>query len=153
MAKKSLNLPSNVVTAIIYAVVGLLFCIYRQGVVSWAMLIVGILLIVRGVMDAMSNRTTSAVINILIGALLVVLRFALPDFIIKVFGIILAVSGISQLFDGNKKKLFPLISCVLTIVAGLLLVFFSGETLSAMFLVSGILLIADAVVALLSKQK
>ncbi|MBR4419287.1 MAG: DUF308 domain-containing protein [Clostridia bacterium] len=152
MAKKiSLNLSTNFLTAIIYATIGLLFCIFRQEVVSWAMLITGTLLVIRGILDAMSNRKTAAVIAIIIGVLLIVLRFTLPDFIIKVFGIILAVSGISQLFNGSKKKLIPLISCLITIVAGLLLVVFSGETLSLIFLISGILLIIDAVVALLAR--
>ena len=44
MAKKiSLNLSTNFLTAIIYATIGLLFCIFRQEVVSWAMLITGTL--------------------------------------------------------------------------------------------------------------
>lgn len=150
--KKSLNIPSYLLTAIIYILIGVLFCAFKQAVISWTMLIVGVLLIVQGILDAVSNRITPAIIAIVIGAVLITLRFALADFIVKVFGIILAVSGIAQLFNDSKKKAISLISCVLTVIAGCLIVFFSGETLSIMFIVSGVLFIVDGVLILLGKR-
>lgn len=148
MSKNYKQLYPNLTSALVYVVIGLLFCIFRQTVVSWAMLVFGILLIVKGIIDAVHGLTVSGVISIVIGALLVILRFSLPGFIIQVFGIILAVSGISQLFNGKAKKLIPFLSCILTLAAGLLIVFFSGETLSIIFLISGILLIIDGVLVL-----
>ena len=153
MAKKTFNLPSNIISAFIYITIGVLFCIFKQEIVSWAMTITGILLIVKGVMDAISNRTTPAVIAIIIGALLFALRFILVDFIVKVFGIILVVSGISQLANGTKKKAISLITCLLTVIGGCLIIFFSGETLSLMFIISGILFIIDGVIAFFATSK
>ena len=153
MAKKTFNLPSNIISAFIYITIGVLFCIFKQEIVSWAMTITGILLIVKGVMDAISNRTTPAVIAIIIGALLIALRFILVDFIVKVFGIILVVSGISQLANGTKKKAISLITCLLTVIGGCLIIFFSGETLSLMFIISGIVFIIDGVIAFFATSK
>ncbi len=150
---KKFGLSPAVSSAIFFILIGILFCIFRQSVIAWGMLVFGILLIVKGVLDAINGNVTSAVITIVIGALLIILRYALPDFIIQVTGIILAVSGIAQLFNGQKKKLLPLISCILTVVAGLLIVFNSGETLSVIFLVSGILFIVDGLLSLVGIVK
>ena len=153
MAKKQIKLPANMVTAVIYILIGVLFCAFKQAVVSWAMLIVGVLFLVKGIMDIVNKNVTSGVIYTVIGALLIILRFTLQDLIVKVFGIILAVTGLVQLFNGGAKKLFPLLSCILSIVGGLLIVFFTGETLNIMFIVSGVIFIIDGVLAFMGKSR
>ena len=139
-------------TAIIYITLGVLFCIFRQDVVSWGMLVFGALLIVKGVLDCVNTKSPIGTLPIVIGALLVILRFVLPNFIVQVFGICLAISGFMQLLNGSAKKLIPLINCIITLVAGILLVVFSGEALSTVFLISGIFLIVNGVLALVVKR-
>ena len=143
---------STLSTAIIYIALGALFCVFRQGVVSWGMLVFGALLIVKGVLDCVNTKSPIGTLAIVIGALLVILRFVLPNFIVQIFGICLAISGFTQLFNGSPKKLIPLINCVITLVAGILLVIFSGEALSTVFLISGIFLIIDGALVFLGKR-
>ena len=72
MAKKQIKLPANMVTAVIYILIGVLFCAFKQAVVSWAMLIVGVLFLVKGIMDIVNKNVTSGVIYTVIGALLII---------------------------------------------------------------------------------
>ena len=65
------NVNKNLVNAILYILVGILFIIFKGSVLNWLFTIVGILFIVFGVIDVLNKNLTSGVVSIAIGIVLI----------------------------------------------------------------------------------
>ena len=148
MAKKK-NSNAAQITALLYIVIGALFIIFKAGVLNWLMTAVGVLFIVNGIIDITKERTVNDIVNIAIGAVIILGGWTFVEIVLIVFGVLLALKGLLDLFAALKaKKLFPILSSILTIVAGVLLVLGKWVMLDWFFIALGVLLVIDGLVAL-----
>ncbi|MBQ3495157.1 MAG: DUF308 domain-containing protein [Clostridia bacterium] len=154
MAKQIKKLDSNLITAILYVVVGALFCIFKGEIISWIMTIVGVLYIVQGVMDVLNKDLIKGVINAGIGVLILVLGWLFVAVASIIFGVLIIIKGAKELLEvlkAKKKNIFDLIAPIVTIVIGAMLI--AGKFLDWLFIVVGVIFIINGVLELLGKKK
>ena len=90
---------SSLITAILMLLAGILLIVCKSSVLSWAITIIGVLLIVMSVIDLIDHNYTMFVVRAVLGILLIVLGWTLVSVLFWVFGAILLVYGILQLVN------------------------------------------------------
>ena len=140
------------ICSILCIVIGALFIFLKGGVISIVMTVLGVFLIVYGILDILSKQVLVGIIKIVLGAIIIVFGWVFVSIILYIVAGVLIVFGIYSLyllFRGKAKGTNPIVTVlvyiipVFYIVIGVLLLFNQGETISWVFIVSGILLIID----------
>ena len=145
---------SELFSALLYIVLGILLVIFRAQTLNWAMTIAGIFFIVSGVLDLVKKNYTGGAVSLIIGIAILVLGWIATTIVILVLGILIAIKGIVALIDAFKrsqKNALDFVFPVLTTVVGILLAF--GNGLDIMILIVGILLAIDGVIGLVGALK
>lgn len=155
MAKKNNKLSTNtLLTAILYIVIGILFIAFRSGLLGWALTVSGILAIAYGIYLIIKKDLVLGIIFVVLGILLILGGWLFVEIILIVFGVALIVYGVKGLiaaFQSKSKSIFAIVVSCLTIVAGILFVVSKWAMLDWMFIVIGVVLIVDGVMALINK--
>ena len=131
---KKLNLTTNnVITCILYLVIGILLCALRTGLLNILMTVIGILFIAYGVYDVIKNRDNIAkgIIEITIGVVILVLGWTIGTIVLLVFGILITLKGVLDLINNIKEKkgTIDMINAIVTIVVGIIPVSYTHLTL------------------------
>ena len=148
---------SSLFNAILSIIMGILFCIYRGGVIGIATTIIGVLILIIGVLSLISADVIGGLIYIVLGIVIIVFGWAIAKIAIYVLAVILIVIGIMQLVGYSKQNIkgtntgmtiliyaIPIID----IVIGVLLFINLGGTVDWIFYVTGVLLIIDGIIGL-----
>ena len=146
---------SNFTSAIIYIVIGALFCIFKAGVLDWIMTVAGVLFIVFGVLDLVKNSTTTGIINVAIGVIILLGGWFFLEVVLLVFGILLTVKGVIALVNALKalnKSFIEILFAALTVAVGLMLIASKWALIDWFFIAVGVIFIVDGVLALLGKK-
>lgn len=154
MSKSKFTIDNNLLQAILYIVVGLLFCIFRASALNWLLIIVGALFVVQGVLCLTRKDTVGGVVGLVIGLALILCGGFFAEIALIVFGILIIVKGVLDLMNALKRKnnLIPLILSILVIAVGVLLVVARWVVMDLFFIVIGIVFIANGVLALVGKK-
>lgn len=151
MAKK---IDSNLFSAILYIIVGILLIVFPGNAISWAMTIAGVVFIVSAILELVKKNWVGGIVSLIIGIAILVLGWLVLDIVLLVLGILIAVKGIVALINELKQKkvtvlgvLFP----ALTIIAGISLAFGNGA--QWVVIVGGIILLIDGVLGLVEALK
>ena len=142
---------SELITSILYILIGAILAIFRSQTLGWAMTIAGILFIVFGILDLVRTNLGSGAISLIIGIAILVLGWTITEIVLLVFGILIALKGVVAFVDAlqaHKKNLLHFIFPVISVVIGLMLAF--GNGLDTIILVAGILLAVDGLFGLFS---
>ncbi len=144
---------NNLNTAIIYILVGVIFCIFKASLLNWLMTAVGVLFIVQGVLKFMKNDVKSGVIDAVIGVLVILGGWLFLSIVLLVFGVLVLVSGVLELLGELKKsKSTNLIAPVLKILLGAFLLFGNFfQALDWVFIAIGVLFIIDGALYFIKK--
>ncbi|MBE6533873.1 MAG: hypothetical protein E7678_02755 [Ruminococcaceae bacterium] len=149
---------SKLIAAILMTVLGIMFIILKGDVISIGMTVLGIMLIVQAVLDIFSKKYVSVVIKAVIGILIIVMGWLFVTVALYIMAAVLLIYAILQLFDVIRA--LPKLKTVLAKVVGfiqpavylaisLCLLFNQGGTISVVFIIAGIFLIIQGVLALL----
>ena len=155
MAKKGkLKLSfNNIVTSIVYAVIGLMLVILRGGSLNILMSVVGALLVVLGIVDMVKGKElTKGIIEAVVGVAIIVCGWLVADIVLLVLGVLLIVKGAIELFKNFKNGWAALLSAIVTIVIGVLLVIAKWMLMDVICLIAGIVFLVNAVLALFGKR-
>ena len=156
MKKRKSNKSNELLTAIALILIGGLFIIYKGEVISIAMSLIGITLVVLGIIDILRARVFSGVVKLVFAALVVLAGWLFVTLALYVLGAFLLIAGITQLIAISKLKIKKLTlpavmhiaQPVIYILVAICLFFNQGAAISWVFIVSGIFLMLDGVVAL-----
>ncbi|MBQ3489399.1 MAG: DUF308 domain-containing protein [Clostridia bacterium] len=146
MAKKS---NSELVSSLLYILIGAVLVIFRSQTLGWAMTIAGVLFIVFGILDLIRTNLAGGAFSLIIGIAILVLGWAATQIVLLVLGILIAIKGVIALVNAlqaRKKKLLNIIFPIVSIVIGLMLAF--GNGLDIMIMIAGILLTVDGIFGL-----
>jgi len=158
--KKEKKENSNLVTPIIYLIIGIILAFKSNEAIQLLFYVIGILVIVYGVkslFDYYKNRNTVqfknvnltiAIISIILGSLLIILSETLEISIRYILGFFLIYMGISRLLTSisfNDYKNWSTVSNILLVILGLYSIFISN----AILVFIGWLLIINAVILLI----
>lgn len=151
MAKKTKKTNSEVMSSLLYVIIGVLLIVFRSQTLGWAMTVMGVIFVVSGALDLARRNYWGGGISLVIGVAVLVLGWTAAQIVLLVLGVLIAVKGFFALVDALQRKqknalsvLFP----ILTVAVGLLLAF--GNGLDIVILVTGILLTVDGVLGLIS---
>ncbi len=144
--KEKINLDKRLVTAVLYVVTGLLFIIFRSGVLNWVMTAIGILFIVQAVFSAVAKNWTSAAIYGVIGLVTILGGWLFLSVVLIVFGVLLVISGVTAFIPEFKAKNYRgLISPSVTVLIGVLLIISHWAMVDWFFIVFGAIFVINGV--------
>ncbi len=144
---------SNLLTCIIYAVIGVLLIIFKSGSLGIVMTVAGVLFIVMGIIDIIKSKDLiKGIIEIAIGAAILILGWAFVEIVLLVFGILLIVKGVLDLFKSFGAGLKAMLSPIITIAVGILLIVCKFKAIDLLFIIVGVVFIINAVLALFGKK-
>ncbi len=155
MAKSSSKVTNNMVYALLYVIVGILFIVFKSGMLNWLMTIIGVVFIALGVYDIIKKKITNGIIEAAIGVVVIVGGWVFVEIVLIVFGALLIVKGVTDLislFKGSKNVI-SIIVAILTIALGVLLIVSKWVALDWMFIVIGIVFIVEGAFSLFSERK
>lgn len=155
MAKSSSKVTNNMVYALLYVIVGILFIVFKSGMLNWLMTIIGVVFIALGVYDIIKKKITNGIIEAAIGVVIIVGGWMFVEIVLIVFGALLIVKGVTDLislFKGSKNVV-SIIVAILTIALGVLLIVSKWVALDWMFIVIGIVFIVEGAFSLLPELK
>jgi uncharacterized membrane protein HdeD (DUF308 family) len=152
-----LNMTNDLVTALALICIGLMFIIFQGDIISLAMTAIGVVLIVLGVLDAVRGFTVGGVAKIVFGVLVLAAGWLVVSLALYILGAFLLIAGISQLITVLKIKvkritlgyITHIMQPIVYILVAICLFFNQGGAISWVFIVSGIFLIVDGIVALI----
>ena len=153
---------SKLVSGIIFAVVGLLLIVLKGQVISIAATCLGVVFIVNGIMSVVKNDLTKGIITIVIGAIIILFGWLFVTIALYILGALLIAYGVLDLinkskvkivFDDTLKKVLYYVIPVLYIVAGACLLFNQGETVSFVFILTGVILLVNGILTILESLK
>ena len=152
MAKKSKKTESNLLSALLYIVIGVLFCIFKDSIINWILTVAGIVLIIKGIVQVVNKHTQSGVINLLFGALIIVFGWLFLEVALVIFGVVLIISAVSD-FSKSRKKGMDLLRLAITIIIGVLLATNGFAAISWIFIVIGVIFIIQGILLLIPSFK
>ena len=153
MAKKK---NSNLVSALLYIVIGVLLFLVPGDALKWAMTIGGAFFLICGIADLVRKYTSSGIINLIIGLIILLGGWLFLEIVLLVLGILIAIKGVFALLDAlrGKKSLIGAIFAILSIAVGVILAIGNtAETLTTILKVAGVLLVVDGVLGLFAGRK
>jgi len=148
-SKKTQQVTSALISAVVYIVLGILFCILKGGVAIACLYVIGALLIVQGVLDMVNRRLVQGILEAAIGVLVIVFAGPIAQYAVIVFGVLLLVWAVLRLFDNSRKSALTLLYIVGAGVVGVLLIINHFAFLDWFFIVIGILLIVEGILCLI----
>lgn len=151
---------SQLISAIMTLVLGILFLILKNGVIGIGLTVLGIVLIVTAVLELVRQNITSGIIKAVLGIAVLAIGWLLLDIALFVIGVVLMVYGVLELIKRivaivkkQNGKLWAtvigFINPVLCVIAAAFLITSSGEALSWAIIVAGVLFVIDGVLALI----
>jgi hypothetical protein len=151
MAKKK---NSELISSLLYIIIGVLLMIFRSQTLGWAMTIAGVFFVVCGVLELVRQNWVGGAVSLIIGIAILVLGWLAAQIVLLVLGILIAVKGVVALINVLKKKrpnALELVFPILSIVVGVMLAF--GNGLDIMILIVGILLTVDGIIGLVASLR
>lgn len=147
MAKKN---TSNLFSAILYILIGVLLIVFKSQTLGWAMTIAGAIFVISGILDVIKKNWMGGAVSLIIGLAILVLGWLAAQIVLLVLGLLIAIKGVVALIEEFKKKklsVFGILFAVLTVIVGLMLAF--GNALDVLIIVCGIFLIVDGILGLI----
>ena len=143
---------SNILTCLVYAVIGVLLCIFKGGSLNILMTVVGALLVVLGLVDLIKNKQVGkGLIEALLGAAIIVCGWLVVDLVLLILGVVLIVKGVMEIVKNRKAGFVANLSSIMLLVIGVLLVVANWVLLDFMFIIAGVIFIVNGVLALFGK--
>ena len=103
MAKK-VKISNNTVAAVLYVLVGVLFCIFKASMLNWLLTAAGIVFIVLGVLDILKKNLVNGIVEAVIGVVILVGGWAFVEVALIIFGALLVIKGVIDLMAAIKAK-------------------------------------------------
>ena len=141
-------------------VIGILLLVNPMNTVKWLTIVIGVLLIVDGVvlfLSSLRNNVSgrgwmivNAVALVIFGAVIVGSPLMMDRLWIIVLGALYVVSAINEFFGGGWRRPLGILSCVLSLIIGVVFIVLPFVGLQAVIFVTGILMVAYGVFSLLT---
>ncbi len=157
MTAKRSKSNNILLTAILYIVVGLLFCIFKGEILKWGIIVAGIVLLVIGVVGIVKKNYVEGIIMSALGVILILAGWSIAKYLLIALGVFLAIKGIIDLCKAltakkKKKNILAIIGAIVAIVIGIMLAFSALTDFDILLIIGGIVLIVDGILLLFGKK-
>lgn len=154
--KKIIKTPNGIASAILYIIVGVLFCIFKGSVLSWILTVAGILFIAMGIFDMVEKKavTSEGIVDIIIGVVIIVCGWLIVSVVLVIFGVLVAIKGAVDLVNALKPvNIVSIVFACVTLALGILLIVSNWVVTDLLFIIIGVIFIVNGVIALLGQLK
>ena len=151
MAKKT---NSELISSLLYIIIGVILVIFRSETLGWAMTIAGVFFVICGIIDLVKSNWAGGAVSLIIGIAILVLGWAATKIVLLVLGILITVKSIVLLVSVlkvKKKNALDIVFPIISAVVGIMLAF--GNGLDIMIIIVGVLLAIDGVIGLVGSIK
>lgn len=152
------NNKSLFITSAFNIILGIIFLVWKNQVVSIAMSILGALLVVQSILHLVRKDYTSAIIKASIGIIVIVFGWALASAALFIMSAVWLIYGVMQLLEILKflpdvkktgAKVIMLIRPVMDVLIAGSLLFNQSGTVAWVFIIAGIFLIIEGCLSLI----
>lgn len=152
---------NKMIAAVVAIVVGVMFIVMKGEVISLALTLLGVGAIVMGILDMVKQDTKNGIIKLICGAVIITCGWLFVNIALTVIAVLLIVYCIANLasnlkIDGYAMSGVQMVRTyfkpVTGLIAGICLLFNRGGTVAWVFVLTGILFIANGI-AMLSECK
>lgn len=152
---------NKLIGALVSIVLGIMFCVLKGGVISTALTVIGAVAIIMGIVDLANKRTTSGIVKAVVGVCVIVFGWMFVDIALYLIAAVLLIQGLTQIVAAVKnkstnnavQKVIAAIRPLACVVAGACLLFNKNGTVDWIFILTGILMTVDGVLALADCKK
>ena len=149
---------NKLISAILTVALGVLLIVMKAEVLSIGITVLGIALIVAAILDFVRKKIVAGIVKIALTILFVVLGWAVIEIALYILAAFLVVYGVLDILGklAGKKlpksffgKIIAFVEPAICIVAAICLVFYQGATMGWIFILTGVVLIINGVLALI----
>lgn len=144
----------DIISAIISMLIGVMLVMMKGQVVSIAITVFAVIVMISAVIDLVNKLTNSAIAKAVIGVCLLIFGWVFVSVAlyllaagIIIFGLLRIVNMHKILPEGmtREQKLFAYIRPGITVLAGICLLFNQGGAVNWVFILTGVLLVAEGI--------
>lgn len=148
---------NKLATAILCVALGLMFILMKGEVISVALTIIGAVAIVMAIVDFSAGAIAPGILKAVAGVCVIVFGWMFVNLALYILSAVLIVQGLFQLIFTVKnlapvlsgaQKCFAFCRPIASLTAGCCLLFNQGGTINWVFVVAGILLLAEGILSL-----
>lgn len=150
--KKITFSTNNIVTCVLYAVVGILLIALRSGSLGILFTVVGVLFVVMGVYDLVKRLWTRGAVETAVGIVILVCGWTIAEWVLLIFGVLLIIKGVLDIINNCKNGFKALISPIVTTAIGIVLVVSKFALIDVMCIIAGVIFLVNAVLVLFDQK-
>lgn len=144
--------------AIAAIVIGVLLIVFKADIIGITMTVFGVCLIALAVIDFIHSDVIPGVIKAVAGVVIIVFGWTLVSAALYIMAALLLIFGIAEMYLTFKNKsayldrsafILRIAECAVYVLIGLCLMFNQGGTIAWVFILSGVFLIVNGVIALI----
>lgn len=147
----------NLLYAVLYAALGILFMIMKGGVISVALTIIGAGVILMAVSDFSNGLTATGILKAVLGVCIIVFGWMFVSLALYILSAVLIVQGIFGLIsakkyaspgDGKAHTAFAYMKPAANLIAGIFLLINQSRAVDWVFIAVGALLLVEGILNL-----
>ena len=147
------NKKDTLIVSLLSIVIGVLFIIYKGGILNYIMTVLGIILIIVGVLHLVKDKDkVYGAVLLVLGILMIVSGWFIIEIVLYVLAVLLILYGIIGLLGGKKKNALGIIGPLLMIAAGVLLFLNKAIAIDYFFIIEGVILIVEGLLNLVTSS-
>lgn len=152
----------NLISGLISIALGLMLIIIKGEVISVALTVLGTAAIVMAVADFIKGFTASGIVKAVVGVCILVFGWLFINVALYLLAGAIIIMGLMQILEihrsgivflTNGEKILAYLKPVLTVLAGILLLFNQGGVIDGVFIATGVLLIFEGILGLADQIK
>ena len=149
-----MNKKECIVSAVVSIVLGVLFIVLKNDVISVALTVFGVLLLCAAVFDFIHGFVSLGIVKAVLGGCVLVFGWAFVNLALYILAAAVILTGLLQIVNTHKgmlvgftfgEKCLLYLKPVVTVIAGACLLFNQGGTVAWVFLATGVLLVAEGI--------
>ena len=144
----------DIISAIISMLVGVMLVVMKGQVVSIAITVFAVIVLISAVIDLINKVVNSAVVKAVVGVCLLIFGWVFVEVALYLLAAGVIIWGLLRIVNMHKvlaedmthqQKIFAYIRPAITVLAGICLLFNQGGTVDWIFILTGVLLVAEGV--------
>lgn len=152
----------NMIAAVISILLGFMLIIMKNHIISLAITVIGVAVLVSAVVSFINKLTNIGIMKAVVGVCILVFGWMFINLALYILAASIIVMGLLQINDIRrfvlvdftlKDKILLYTKPGVTVLAGICLLFNQGGTIAWVFILTGILLVAEGVLELISLLK
>jgi hypothetical protein len=144
----------DIISAVFSMLIGVMLIVMKGQVVSIAITVFAVIVLISAVIDLFHKLTNSAIVKGVLGVCILIFGWVFVSVALYLLAAAIIIMGLLRLVNMHKflpedmtyeQKLFAYARPALTVLAGVCLLFNQGGAVNWVFILTGILLVAEGV--------